>query len=336
MNVAFLANSFHLNKTKSTDFLIDLLRQWFGAVTVVPHKDAWARLPGTPWDLIVSFQKMWDPAELEAFGADRTVLVPMYDDCPKGRSSWEPYLGFRILSFSSSLGNDLRSWGHDVMTVQYWQPVPDRLSNAEPAGVDGLRGFFWPRTTGLTWAQVRLLLGQSPWSGFHLHVTNVEGGTTLPSDDERNRWNVEQTSWFDNPDDAKAAVARAHVYFAPRRYEGIGQAVLEAMALGLCVVAPNAPTMNEYIVDGQTGLLYDPENPRPLDFAHARDLGRAAREAAILGRSRWEASGPAIRDFLMAPPVRARRPRPLVALRGRSVALLRRWFRFAKRALGRG
>ena len=47
-----------------------------------------------------------------------------------------------------------------------------------------------------------------------------------------------------------------HVYFAPRKYEGIGMTFLEAMAMGMCVVAENAPTANEYILSGKNGILY--------------------------------------------------------------------------------
>ena len=77
MKVAFLANSFHLNKTKSADFFIDLLRENFGNVRVIPHKEAWAELPRHRWDLIVIWQHRYPPQEVEAFKADRVVLVPM-------------------------------------------------------------------------------------------------------------------------------------------------------------------------------------------------------------------------------------------------------------------
>ena len=33
-------------------------------------------------------------------------------------------------------------------------------------------------------------------------------------------------------------------------------AFLEAMAMGMCVVAENQPTANEYILSGQNGILY--------------------------------------------------------------------------------
>ena len=330
MNVALLANSFHLTKTKSSNFFIDILKTWW-PIEVIPHKEAWARLSGKHWDLIVSWQKMWDSRELEAFGADRVVLVPMYDDCPKEKLAWEPYRGFRILSFSQTLGADLRAWGHNVMTVQYWQPVPETSCTQD----QDLKGFFWPRTSSLAWKHVKLLLGDTTWKSFQLHITDHAESETLPSNDERARFNLEQSSWFDDPLEAQAAVRRANVYFAPRRYEGIGQTVLEALALGLCVVAPDAPTMNEYIVHGETGLLFDPERPEPLDFTNIALLGRKAREKAIQGRFRWEASVPAIKEFLEAPSLRQSRPHPWIQFRGRITAFLRSCYRLLKRVTGR-
>ena len=70
---------------------IDLLRASFKAVDVIPHKEAWAELPKRNWDLIVVWQHRYQPEELEAFGADRVVLVPMYDDTPLDESFWRKY-----------------------------------------------------------------------------------------------------------------------------------------------------------------------------------------------------------------------------------------------------
>jgi len=333
VNVAFLANSYHLQKTKSTDFLIALLREWFGVVAVIPHKEAWAQLPGTRWDLIVVFQHLYDPRELEAFGAQKVVIVPMYDDCPQEREFWDRYRGFQVLSFSKTLGALLEDWGDDLLTVQYWQPVSQK-----PVSQDaGLRGFFWPRTRDLGWGHLVPLLEGARWESFHLHVTNPEGSASLPDENQRRAWNVQQTAWFDDPVDYLKAVSEATVFFAPRRYEGIGQAVLEALGLGLCVVAPDLPTMNEYIHHGVNGLLFDPDHPRPLDWSQAALCGTRARESAVAGRQRWEQSLVSLRAFLETP---ATRPRtgfhPLIILRGRGTALLRFGFRLLKKVLHRG
>lgn len=329
MKVAYLANSFHISVTHSNDFLSDLLREWYGSVEVIPHKDAWAQIPGSQWDLLVSFQHLWSPEELEAFGAVRTVIVPMYDDCPHDQASWEPYKGFALLSFSQTLGRQLQAWGHEVLTVQYWQPVPQyKLKGHE------LRGFFWPRTTSLGWGHVRRLLGTTEWESFHLHVTNAEGLASLPSDEERRSLRVEQSSWFEKPVELQNILDRTTVYFAPRRFEGIGQAVLEALARGIAVVAPNTPTMNEYVVHGRNGLLYDPDQPSALDFSRVHELGAQARADAEEGRQRWERSLPTLRAFFEGSPTR-RKVHLWIAARGRTIAFLRSVFRRLKKWAGR-
>ena len=129
MNVAFLANSFHLKKTKSADFFIDLLRASFGSVEVIPHKNAWAELPKQNWDLIVVWQRRYPPEELEAFGAHRVVLVPMYDDTPFDESFWIRYRNFKVFCFSSTLERLLLSYGLEAWGVRYY-PDPRPLPTA--------------------------------------------------------------------------------------------------------------------------------------------------------------------------------------------------------------
>lgn len=51
-------------------------------------------------------------------------------------------------------------------------------------------------------------------------------------------------------------ISASQVFIAPRRFEGIGMAFLEAMGMGCVVVAENQATANEYILHGSTGLLY--------------------------------------------------------------------------------
>jgi hypothetical protein len=107
---------------------------------------------------------------------------------------------------------------------------------------------------------------------------------------------------------------------------------LEAMAMGLCVVAPRAPTMSEYIEDGVNGLLYDPERPEALDFSRASALGAAARLSCEVGRATWIDSIPRIAAFLEEP-VPGYRPKshPAIVAKGRLIAAARRVYRAMKR-----
>lgn len=99
------------------------------------------------------------------------------------------------------------------------------------------------------------------------------------------------------------------VYVAPRFAEGIGMSFLEPLAMGKCVIAHDAPTMNEYIRDGENGILCDLHAPRQIT---ARELntvhGRATQSAAAL-YERWLKDEQLILEFVdevtKLPPIRS-------------------------------
>lgn len=73
--------------------------------------------------------------------------------------------------------------------------------------------------------------------------------------------------------------------------------IIEYMAAGCAIVAPATPNIRELLDDGDTALLFDPENPLALARAieklmdkpeERRRLGRAAREAMTRRRLTWD------------------------------------------------
>jgi glycosyltransferase involved in cell wall biosynthesis len=77
------------------------------------------------------------------------------------------------------------------------------------------------------------------------------------------------------------------VFALASRTEGFGQVIIEAMAAGKPVVTSRIPPLTEIVVDGETGFLVEPENPKAFAdaiawlFAHpeqARDMGRRGHE----------------------------------------------------------
>jgi glycosyltransferase involved in cell wall biosynthesis len=68
-------------------------------------------------------------------------------------------------------------------------------------------------------------------------------------------------------DDISSCLHAFDVFAFASRSEGFGQVIIEAMAAGKPVVASRIPPLTEIVIDGETGLLVDPESPKA--FAHA-------------------------------------------------------------------
>jgi glycosyltransferase involved in cell wall biosynthesis len=87
---------------------------------------------------------------------------------------------------------------------------------------------------------------------------------------------------------------RAELLVHPARWEGFGLALLEAMLAGKPVVATRVSSAPEIVVDGETGLLVEPEDANALAAAVLELLDDPARSAAMgeagLARARSEFS----------------------------------------------
>jgi len=101
-------------------------------------------------------------------------------------------------------------------------------------------------------------------------------------------------------DDVPRLMPHFDVLWSTSAYEGQSNAILEAMAVGVPVVATDVPGTRDLVVDGQTGYLVSPPNldtaRRRAAFARhtnillddrerARRLGEAARERVLSGFS---------------------------------------------------
>ena len=91
-------------------------------------------------------------------------------------------------------------------------------------------------------------------------------------------------------DDAHAVMAALDVLLAPSLWEGFGLVFLEAMALGVPIVATRVSAIPEVVADGESGWLVPPRDPAAIAEALRQALGDPARRRAFgeAGRRRLE------------------------------------------------
>jgi len=235
------------------------------------------------YQCVVVFQYspiLWD-ARLKAHS--NVVFVPMLDHViASGVDKWsQVWRGRKIVSFSHILHKIVSGQGQRSLYLQYFPTVEKSLDTRDK------EVFFWERRKEINCSVVATLLQGHAISSITLHRVpdpGHESSAMIPLC--RSIPEVLQTEWFASRSDYLRQLARHQVFIAPRPYEGIGMAFLEAMALGLCVIAPDLPTHNEYIRHGENGLLYDLRQPQ-LERCDFAALGRAAHRSCVEGHARW-------------------------------------------------
>jgi glycosyltransferase involved in cell wall biosynthesis len=152
---------------------------------------------------------------------------------------------------------------------------------------------------GLDYRFVRRLLGTAVKS---IHIHNAPD-YLAPSDCEPGP-DCTVSYYSETADSYRDALSSCNVFVCPRFTEGIGLSMLDALARGMCVIAHDAPSANEYIINGVNGLLVDYRNPRPivLSAKRAEEIGRAAREMYVAGSRKWQKSARQVSFFIESTP----------------------------------
>ena len=102
--------------------------------------------------------------------------------------------------------------------------------------------------------------------------------------------------------DVLSIVGEAEMQFVPSEwYEGFPMVIVEAYACGTPVIASRIGSLDEIVVDGETGMKFEPGNPRDLaekinDLVHDRQKLTAMRKKA---RTLFEEKYTAERNFSM-------------------------------------
>ena len=305
--VAFVDHSYH-KTTASSRFFVELLTRecevtevawetWRGSAPVTAE-----RVDCLGADAVVFWQSLPSAVELLRLRTP-VVWVPMYDTAARyaGKLFWQVVRekGVRVISFCRAMSRLGAAHGVRLMSGTYYPDPDDFPQSRAPEG--GLRVMLWDRGE-VGFARLRRLLGNQPVAETIVRLAPDPGlKSSPPTRADIARYNIRVIAGPLTRDEHLGLLAGCQVFVAPRELEGIGLANLEAMAMGLAVVAPDRPTMNEYIRSGANGYLYDPWAPRSIDLTEALAVGRQARADALDGHRRWLAAAPTLLAAALAP-----------------------------------
>ncbi len=324
MRIAFVGHPYH-KKTRSADFFLDLIAEagidvelFYDDFFYTNKSTCMEELLDGNHDAIFLWQTEYlAPPLLRA--RKRVLAIPMYDAARLHRPDfWKAISMVRVVSFCREMHNMLQQ---DNVDSNYFQYFPDPADFVDCSTVaresEGPRGFIWLRRPwdGISWTDARAVLDAIGARSAQLHLAIDDDSKTdfeKPKSAEIQRYALDVSSWFPEKSDLRHAIAQCDFYLSPRYFEGIGFSFLEAMAMGLCPVSSDTPTMNEYIFHGENGLLFDAgsESKLPrLMQGELQQLGRKARESVERGFERWTHDRTRLVDRLFSlsrPPARRR------------------------------
>ena len=78
-----------------------------------------------------------------------------------------------------------------------------------------------------------------------------------------------------------------NVFIAPRKKEGIGITIVEAISKGMFVVGYNDSTMNEYVRDKKTGFIFDEKSEKKIDANDIIENYQYRKKYAELSYNEW-------------------------------------------------
>jgi glycosyltransferase involved in cell wall biosynthesis len=158
------------------------------------------------------------------------------------------------------------------------------LPSPEPEGVPVIlmaARMLWDKGAGELVEAARLL-GAPDRVRVALAGVPDPGNPNSIAPEQLSAWHAEGVvEYWGFREDMNAAIAGCHVFALPTKYaEGVPTSLLEASACARPIVSTRVPGAQDFVVDGETGLLVPPGDPVAL----AEALDRLVRDAALRGR----------------------------------------------------
>ena len=298
MKILLIDHECH-RKTKSADFFCRLLESEHSIDVFYYGRHYDCNLPKAKvdWADVVVFWEFIPFRFRLGITGKPCVFVPMYDNEWASVGLWRrlALLGMNVISFSERVTDHAKNCGiKDILSVKYAPSIDDvPLMPGNPRVVA-----LWERGA-VSFEAVKKLFKPVQVDKVLLMRRVEENIQYAPiSQEDVQSYKVEiHESGFLQDAEYRKILEEPGVYIAPRLKEGIGMSFLEQMAMGKCVIAHRDSTMDEYITDGENGLLFDMRNPRPVELENIEKARLDARRSIIAFNEKWKRDKEEILQF---------------------------------------
>lgn len=300
--IAFVDIGFH-SKTKSSEFFVNLIKTRFSVDHIYLTEDydlQISAINAKDYYAIVCWQTEF-VAHYFLLKGKRVICIPMYDGVSNHPDwYWNSLNSCGFICFSKTLHTKFNKLGLESIYIQYYK---DTKKFSKSIAWDMPRFFFWQRrpNEGLDYKFALNIIGLDNIINrkASLHVHNAPDSANFDEYIPPIRqisvsgYALDDKEYFMN-------LSNSNIFICPRKTEGIGMAMVEALCNGMVVIADNKPTANEYIIDGYNGILIDYDNPELINFDIDRfiKIGSNAKYESALGYEIWLKNSNRILNFI--------------------------------------
>ncbi len=293
--LAFVGRQYH-QKTKSDQFMIDLLRSFcevrifrreqYSPKGLVRHIRDFAPTYVFYWCLPPSVKE-----HLFRLKCRKHIWAPMWDgfkELPRRKEKVFSFFGVKVICFSKILHDYFSRIGLSTRHVRYF-PEPHLPFEGKKKGPYTV--FLWQREEKISPENIVRLIGSEQIEKIIYKSETGEEPPRLPFPVERLPDWVSREVYLEK-------MKEADFYIAPRSAEGIGFGFLEPMSFGKVVFAYDNATMNEYIVPGKNGYLFDDRFLLEEPLRSPAELLPYMKKYAESYRHEWSEAVSTVRSFV--------------------------------------
>jgi hypothetical protein len=195
-------------------------------------------------------------------------------------------LGIKVLEFSDKITQSIETEEIDSLKLNYF--IKPNFSSSIDQQIK-LNIFFWDR--GRIKIDDWLHLFDQEEINQIVYFPQPDPGMKIVNNDnliKKKNYNINLIDKkFLPKSEYLSLFEKCNVFIAPRKKEGIGITIVEAISKGMFVVGYNDSTMNEYVSDEKVGFIFDEKTTEKINTKDIIENYEYRKKYAELSYNKW-------------------------------------------------